>query len=90
MVRSSYTNLFLTNESIERVLKISQKTKSKSIGKGFSSLVKPGAEKDAVQECKKCDYKAAPRHQDNNLSSADLRVKEPRFCLRACMESFHE
>ena len=38
----------------------------------------------------KCDYKAAPRHQDNNLSSADLRVKEPRFCLRACMESFHE
>ena len=39
----------------------------------------------------KYDYKkAAPRHQDNNLSSADLRVKEPRFCLRACMESFHE
>ena len=37
----------------------------------------------------KCDYKkAAPRHQDNNLSSADRRVEEPRFCLRACMESF--
>ena len=28
----------------------------------------------------KCDYKAAPRHQDNNLSSADRRVEEPRFC----------
>ena len=36
----------------------------------------------------KCDYKAAPRHQDNNLSFVDRRVEEPSFCSRACMERF--
>ena len=46
-IAMDYSNLFLNNELIDNVFKINQK-QTKSIGKGFASLVKSGAEKDAV------------------------------------------
>ena len=73
-----YSNLFLAKESIESVLKISQKPKTKSIGKGFASLVKSGAEKDAVQECNKCDHRTASYNnmfQHNRTKHSDIRHK---------------
>ena len=72
-----YSNLFLNKESIENVLKISQKP-TKSIGKGFASLVKSGGEKDAVQECNQCDYKTAiynNMYQHNRVKHSDIKHK---------------
>ena len=72
-----YSNLFLTNESIENVFKTKQKP-IKSIGRGFASLVKPGAENVALQECKKCDYKSATynnMYQHNRVKHTDIRHK---------------
>ena len=72
-----YSNLFLNKESIENVLKISQKP-TKSIGKGFASLVKSGGEKDAIQECNKCDYKTAiyrNMYQHNRVKHSDIKHK---------------
>ena len=43
-ITMDYSNLFLTNELIENVFKISQKP-TKRIGSGLASLVKSGAEK---------------------------------------------
>ena len=79
-ITMDYSNLFLSHESIENVLKISQKpkTKTKSIGKGFASLVKSGGEKDAVQECKKCEYKTARydlMYQHNRRKHSDIKHK---------------
>ena len=73
-----YSNLFLTSDLIENVLKINSKTKTKNIGKGFAALVKPGAEQDAVQECKKCDYKTAKYNhmfQHNRVKHSDIKHK---------------
>ena len=72
-----YSNLFLNKESIENVLKISQKP-TKGIGRGLASLVKSGAEKDAVQECNQCDYKTAIynyMYEHNRRKHSDIKHK---------------
>ena len=70
-----YSNLFLNNELIDNVFKINQK-RTKRIGRGFASLVKLGAEKDAIQECNKCDHKTGiynNMYQHNRIIHSNIK-----------------